>query len=93
MRTDRLYVQGFQFLGEVERQLRALLRKRTGGDPRFQFLTKETRREFRELEEESEAVAQAQQRIAEGGTKVETILKSILPEWALRQWAAQRSGR
>lgn len=46
LKTEPLYRCCTFLLGEVERQLRALLRLRSGGNPQFKILTKEVRREF-----------------------------------------------
>jgi hypothetical protein len=83
LEMDRLEKQRFLLLRKVERPLRALLRKRTGGNPEFRIFTRALRRELREMEQ-MEMEAGAYQRLAEGGPEVEAILEKFRPEW-LRQ--------
>ena len=44
-------------LCEVERQFRALMRIRSGGKARFRFLSRQTRKERRELERDENAAS------------------------------------
>jgi hypothetical protein len=69
----------FQLLAEVERQLRALLKTRSGGKAKFRFLTRETRK-ARSLLEDEERFWRAIERIDEGGPEVEAILEQFRPE-------------
>jgi hypothetical protein len=71
----------FELLAEVERQFRALLRIRSGGKARFRFISRETRKARRELEEE-ERFWRVVDRIDEGGPEVEAILKQFRHEGA-----------
>jgi hypothetical protein len=73
----------FQLLAEVERQLRPLLKIRSGGKARFRSLTRETRKARRVLEDE-ERYWSAIDRIAEGDPEVEAILEQFCPEWERR---------
>jgi hypothetical protein len=73
----------FQLLCGVERQLRALLRIRSGGKAKFHFISRQTRKELRELEED-ERYWRALDRIDEGGPEVEAILEKFRPEWEHR---------
>jgi hypothetical protein len=63
----------------VERQLRALLKIRSGGKAKFRFISHRTRKEQRELEEE-EKLWRVVDRIDEGGAEVEAILEKFRPE-------------
>jgi hypothetical protein len=73
----------FQLLCGVERQLRALLRIRSGGKAKFHFISRQTRKELRELDED-ERYWRALDRIDEGGPEVEAILEKFRPEWEHR---------
>ena len=73
----------FQLIGEVERQLRALLKIRSGGKAKFRFISRQTRKERRELEEE-ERYWRVLDRIDEGGPEVEAILEKFRPQWERR---------
>jgi hypothetical protein len=73
----------FQLLADVERQLRPLLRIRSGGKAKFRFISNETRKGRRELEEE-ERYWRAFDRIDEGGPEVEAILEQFRPGWQPR---------
>jgi hypothetical protein len=73
----------FQLLAEVERQFRALLKIRSGGKARFRFLSRQTSKAERELEEE-ERFCTALERIDEGGPEVEAMLEELRPEWERR---------
>ena len=66
----------FQLLGEVERQIRALLRIRSGGKAKFHFISRQSRKAERELEEE-ERFWRVMDRIDEGGPEVEAILEKF----------------
>jgi hypothetical protein len=68
-----------QLLAEVERQFRALLKIRSGGKVKFRFLSRESPKERRELEEE-ERFWRAIDRIDEGGPEVEAILEKFRSE-------------
>ena len=70
----------FQLLCGVERQLRALLRIRSRGKAKFHFISRQTRKELRELEED-ERYWRALDRIDEGGPEVEAILEKFRPPW------------
>jgi hypothetical protein len=80
----RLSRSRFQLLAEVERQLRALLKIRSGGKAKFRFLSNETRKAQRELEEE-ERLWRVIDRLDEGGPEVEAILEQFRPEWERRK--------
>jgi len=73
----------FQLLCGVERQLRALLKIRSGGKAKFHFISRQTRKELRELEED-ERYWRALDRIDEGGPEIEAILEKFRPEWEHR---------
>jgi hypothetical protein len=73
----------FQLLAEVERQLRALLKIRSGGMVKFRFLTRETRQARGELEKE-ERFSRVLEQIDEGGPEVEAILEKWRSEWERR---------
>jgi len=73
----------FQLLAEVERQFRALLKIRSGGKAKFRFVSRQSRKEQRELEEE-ERFWNVVDRIDEGGPEVEAILEKLRPEWERR---------
>jgi hypothetical protein len=73
----------FQLLAEVELQLRALLKIRSGGKARFRFISRQTRKAQRELEED-ERYCTAIERLEEGGPEVEAILEQFRPEWERR---------
>jgi hypothetical protein len=79
-----LYRSRFELLAEVERQFRALLRIRSGGKAKFRFISHQTRKERRELEEE-ERYLRVLDRIEEGGPEVEAILEKFRPKWERRQ--------
>ena len=79
----RLSRSRLELLAEVERQLRALLRIRSGGKVRFRFLTRETRKARREREEE-ERYRRVLDRIDEGGPEIEAILEKFRPQWERR---------
>jgi len=66
----------FQLLAEVERQLRALLKIRSGGKAKFHFISRQSRKEQGELEEE-ERFWRVMDRIDEGGPEVEAILEEF----------------
>jgi len=68
-----------QLLAEVERQFRALLKIRSGGKVKFRFLSRESPKERRELEEE-EKFWRVLDRIDEGGPEVEAILEKLRSE-------------
>ena len=70
----------FRLLCQVERQLRALMRIRSGGKARFHFISRQTRKEIKELEE-SERYWRAFDWIAEGGPEVEAAIDKITPDW------------
>ncbi|HXX21795.1 MAG TPA: hypothetical protein VEO19_01445 [Terriglobia bacterium] len=69
----------FQLLAEVERQIRALLKIRSGGKAKFHFISRQSRKAERELEEE-ERFWRAMDRIDEGGPEVEAILEKFRPQ-------------
>ena len=71
--------------GAIERRLRALLRKRSGGDPQFKIITRESRRELEEWEEQ-EAQEETLRRLEEGGPEVERILKETMPDWWVKRY-------
>jgi len=73
----------FQLLAEVERQFRALLKIRSGGKAKFHFISRQTRKELRELEED-ERFWRVIDRIDEGGPEIEAILEKFRPEWERR---------
>jgi hypothetical protein len=73
----------FQLLAQVERQLRALVKIRSGGKAKFHFISRQSRKERRELEEE-ERYWRAMDRIDEGGPEVEAILEKFRPQWERR---------
>ena len=73
----------FQLLCGVERQLRALLRIRSGGKAKFHFISRQTRNEHRELEED-ERYWRVLDRIDEGGPEIEAILEKFRPKWERR---------
>jgi hypothetical protein len=75
----RLSHSRFQLLAEVERQFRALMGIRSGGKAKFRFISRQTRKERRELEEE-ERYWRVIDRIDEGGPEVEAILEKFPPE-------------
>jgi hypothetical protein len=60
----------------VERQFRALLRIRSGGKAKFRFISRQSRKAQRELEEE-ERFWRVIDRIDEGGPEVEAILEKF----------------
>jgi hypothetical protein len=66
----------FQLLAEVERQIRALLKIRGGGKARFRFISRQSRKAERELEEE-ERLWKVMDRIDQGGPEVEAILEKF----------------
>ena len=66
----------FQLLAEVERQFRALLKIRSGGKAKFHFISRQSRKEQRELEEE-ERLWRVMDRIDEGGPEVEAIMEEF----------------
>jgi hypothetical protein len=66
----------FQLLAEVERQFRALLKIRSGGKAKFRFISRQSRKAERELEEE-ERFWRVVDRIDEGGPEVEAILEKF----------------
>jgi hypothetical protein len=80
----RLSRSRFQLLAEVERQLRALLRIRSGGKAKFRFISRETRKARREQEEE-ERYWRVMDRIDEGGPEVEAILEQFRSQWERRK--------
>jgi len=80
----RLSRSRFQLLAQVERQLRALLKIRSRGKARFRFISRVTRKEQRELEEE-ERYWRAIDRLEEGGPEVEAILEKFRPQWERRE--------
>jgi len=73
---SRLSCSRSQLLAQVERQLRALLKIRSRGRARFRFISRVTRKEQRELEEE-ERYWRAIDRLEEGGPEVEAILENF----------------
>ena len=73
---SRLSCSRSQLLAQVERQLRALLKIRSRGRARFRFISRVTRKEQRELEEE-ERYWRAKDRLEEGGPEVEAILENF----------------
>jgi hypothetical protein len=73
----------FQLLAEVERQLRALLKIRSGGKAKFRFISRQTSKAQRELEEE-EKLWRVIERIDEGGPEVEAILGQFRTKWERR---------
>jgi hypothetical protein len=83
LNEGRLSRNRFQLLAEVERQFRGLLSIRSGGKAKFRFLSRQTRKERRELEEE-ERYWRALDRIDEGGPEMEAILEQFRPEWERR---------
>jgi hypothetical protein len=66
----------FRLLAEVERQLRALMKIRSGGKAKFHFISRQTRKEQRELEEE-ERYWRVVDRLEEGGPEVEALLEKF----------------
>jgi len=72
----RLFRSRIQLLAEVERQLRALLKIRSGGKSKFHFISRQSRKEQRELEEE-ERFWRVVDRIDEGGSEVEALLEKF----------------
>jgi hypothetical protein len=80
---SRLSHSRFQLLAQVERQLRALLKIRSGGEAKFRFLSRQTSKAERELEEE-ERLWRVLERIDEGDPEVEAILEKFRPEWERR---------
>ena len=66
----------FQLLAEVERQFRALLKIRSGGKAKFHFISRQSRKEQRELEEE-ERLWRVMDRIDEGGPEEEAIMEEF----------------
>jgi hypothetical protein len=66
----------FQLLAEVERQIRALLKIRSGGKAKFRFISRQSRKAERELEEE-ERLWRVMDRIDQGGPEVEAILEKF----------------
>jgi len=68
-----------QLLAEVERQFRALLKIRSGGQAKFRFISHQTRKAERELEEEERYWTVVEQ-IEEGGPEVEAILDQFRSE-------------
>jgi hypothetical protein len=83
LNEGRLSRNRFQLLAEVERQFRALLSIRSGGKAKFRFLSRQTRKERRELEEE-ERYWRVLDRIDEGGPEMEAILEQFRPKWERR---------
>ena len=73
----------FQLLAEVERQFRALMKIRSGGRAKFHFISRQTRKGRRELEEE-ERYWRVLDRIDVGGPEVEAILEKFRPQWERR---------
>jgi hypothetical protein len=80
---SRLSRSRFQLLAQVERQMRALLKIRSRGRARFRFISRVSRKEQRELEEE-ERYWRAVDRLEEGGPDVEAILEKFRPQWERR---------
>ena len=72
----RLSSSRLQLLAQVERQMRALLKIRSGGKAKFRFISRVTSKEDRELEKE-ERLWRAVDRLDEGGPEVEAILKEF----------------
>jgi hypothetical protein len=68
-----------RLLAEVERQFRALLKIRSGGKVKFRFLSRQSPKERRELEED-ERFWRVIDRIDEGGPEVEAILEKFRSE-------------
>ena len=66
----------FQLLAEVERQIRALLKIRSRGKAKFHFISRQSRKAERELEEE-ERIWRVVDRIDEGGPEAEAILEKF----------------
>jgi hypothetical protein len=73
----------FQLLAEVERQFRALLKIRSGGKAKFRFLSRQTRKAQRELEQE-ERLWRVVDRIDAGGPEVEAALEKFRSKWEHR---------
>jgi len=73
----------FQLLAEVERQFRALMKIRSGGRAKFHFISRQTRKGRRELEEE-ERYWRVLDRLDVGGPEIEAILEKFRPEWERR---------
>jgi hypothetical protein len=88
----RLSRSRFKLLCDVERQLRALMRIRSGRKTRFNFISRQTVKEIKELEEDAR-YWRAVDRIAEGGPEVEAAIDKITPDWMRKGAAAARYGR
>jgi len=73
---SRLSSSRVRLLAQVERQLRALLKIRSGGKAKFRFISRVTRKEKRELEAE-ERYWRVIERLEEGGPEVEAILEKF----------------
>ena len=69
----------FQLLAEVERQFRALMKIRSGGRAKFHFISRQTRKGRRELEEE-ERYWRVLDRLDVGGPEIEAILEKFRPK-------------
>lgn len=81
MDETRLSRSRFKLLCNVERQLRALMRIRSGRrKARFNFISRQTLKEIKELEEDAR-YWRAIDRIAEGGPEVEAAIDKITPDW------------
>jgi hypothetical protein len=59
------------------------MRIRSGGKARFHFISRQSRKERRELDEE-ERYLRVLDRIDQGGPEVEAILEKFRPEWERR---------
>ncbi len=75
--TEPLFRCCYFLVGEVERQLRALLRLRSGGNPQFKFLSREMRREFRADPPERQDVYE---HLAKSAPAINKMLKRIARE-------------
>jgi hypothetical protein len=87
---DKFHFHDQRLTGGVERALRLLLHLRTGGDPDFQLLTRESekeRRELRALEKEIEEQKRdllVLERLARGGPEVEAAIeraRQVMHAW------------
>ena len=76
---DPLFQWNEKALRGIERQVRALLRKRTGGDPQFRLFTHETRTELKGFEK-MEAESKMWDLLESGDPRALAIARKIVPE-------------
>lgn len=80
---EHLFDVEYRLLYRVQRLLRALLRQRTGGDPKFKVISRRAQKDLRELEQIA-AELELQRRLGDPDAEALRGIQQIAPDWELK---------